>query len=344
MIAPERNERLPVGVCMWGMTYTLGVQGTGTPRRHPAPLGPEAFLDLAASLGLGRAELSAEYVAPDLDAGKLAVFRSRAHDLGLAVTLSGPGLDVEGAPAALRRAFDAAEALGARHIRTTLSKILCGERKLLGGLGGWRAHLRRVADVLREIAPDAERRGLALAIENHQDATSWDLMELCEASGSAAVGVNLDTGNPLAVGEDILSFARRILPRLVNVHLKDYRMFATGSGYRLVRCALGEGLVPFRELFELFRERPAATLSIELAALDNRHIRFLDDDWWEGLGPRDIRDVLPVVRLWRERAETGEYRTPWERGRDAELPGYEMDQMMRSVRYIRELLSPVPVR
>jgi len=328
---------------MWGMTYTLGVQGTGTPRRHPAPLGADAFLDLAASLGLGRVELTAEYVDPALAPARLAAFRARAEAAGVAITLSGPGLDADGSAAALRRAFGAAEALGARHVRTTLSGILCGERRLLGGLGGWRAHLARMAGILREVAPEAERRGLRLAIENHQDATSWDLLELCEAAGSAAVGVNLDTGNPLAVGEDILAFARRILPRLVNVHLKDYRMFATGSGYRLVRCALGEGIVPFKELFGLFRERPEATLSVELAALDNRHIRFLEDDWWEGIGPRDAREVLPVVRLWRERAETGEYRTPWERGRDAELPGYEMDQMIRSVRHVRSLLSPAAV-
>lgn len=327
---------IPVRLCMWGMTHTLGVQGGGTPRANPAPMGPAAFLSLAAGMDLGGVEITPEFVSPKLVPSELQAYRADADGRGLGITVCAPGLDAPRPADGLRLALEAAGHLGARHVRTTLSKILCGERKLVGGLGGWRSLLRDAAKILREVAPEAESRGMRIAVENHQDATSWDLLELAEAAGSPAVGVTLDTGNPLAVGEDIMRFARRVLPRLVNVHLKDYRMFATASGYRLVRCPLGEGIVPFPELLALFSaEAPGATLSLELAALDNRHIRALEDDWWEGIGPRDAREFLPVLKLMRERAETGEYRTPWELGRDAELTGYEMDQVTRSARYLR---------
>ena len=45
---------------------------------------------------------------------------------------------------------------------------------------------------------------------------------MAEAAG-ANVGVVFDTGNPFAVGEDPVAFARRAAHRIRHVHLKDYR-------------------------------------------------------------------------------------------------------------------------
>jgi sugar phosphate isomerase/epimerase len=72
-----------------------------------------------------------------------------------------------------------------------------------------------------------EETGVAIALENHQDLTSDELVALCEDVGSPQSGVNLDVANPLAVGEEPLAFARRGMPYLKNVHLKDYRLYCT---------------------------------------------------------------------------------------------------------------------
>jgi sugar phosphate isomerase/epimerase len=89
-------------------------------------------------------------------------------------------------------------------------------------------------------APKARDRGIQLGIEDHQDFGSEELMSMAEEAG-ANVGIVFDTGNPFAVGEDPVAFARRVLPRLLHVHLKDYQAQFTDDGYRLVRCAIGEG-------------------------------------------------------------------------------------------------------
>ena len=57
-----------------------------------------------------------------------------------------------------------------------------------------------------------------------------------------------DTGNTFPVAEAPLDFVRRVAPHVRHVHLKDYRVQFTDEGYRLVRCAIGDGAVPFREL------------------------------------------------------------------------------------------------
>ena len=80
------------------------------------------------------------------------------------------------------------------------------------------AHAR---ETLNREARKAADAGLQVAIENHQDFGSDELMAFAEEAGPN-VGIALDTGNPFAVAEDPVAFAKRVAPRLTHVHLKDY--------------------------------------------------------------------------------------------------------------------------
>src|SRR5205085_1495227 len=70
---------------------------------------------------------------------------------------------------------------------------------------------------------------------------------------SDAYGVCLDTGNPLSVGQEPVEAARRLGPLIRHVHLKDYTVHFAPEGYRLVRCAAGEGCVDFPAILEIVR-------------------------------------------------------------------------------------------
>lgn len=144
--------------------------------------------------------------------------------------------------------------------------------------------------------------------------TSDDLLMLCEAGGDH-VGITFDVANPLAVGEEPMQFARKIGPWMRYVHLKDYWVYATPSGYRLVRCPLGHGVVPLAELIPFIRSAaPDALHQIELAAVYARHIRLFEDSWWREYPARDVREVLPALRVVASQMRYGEdSKTPWER-------------------------------
>ncbi|HXF60727.1 MAG TPA: sugar phosphate isomerase/epimerase family protein [Caldilineaceae bacterium] len=332
---PPGQERLPIGLCVFGISYSAGFVGRGTPRAHPNPIGPLAFLELAARLRLCSVEMPIGYITADEDERTLAAFRDRADALGLRLVVAGPAIEVE----PFRRCLALAERLGAQTVRCVLSGVLCGDRSPMGGLDGWRRHLAETAEKLRRIAPEAEARGIRIGVENHQDATSEDLVWLCETVGSPAVGVTLDTGNPLAVAEDPVRFAERILPYLVHVHLKDYRMAATPSGYRLFHCPIGAGVGDFPALFRLFATKPGLLAHIEMAALGERHIRILEDDYWAGHSPRPVTELLPVLRLWRTAETEAEWRTPWEMGEDHTLGEWEMARLEESVRLMQGVLG-----
>lgn len=100
-----------------------------------------------------------------------------------------------------------------------------------------------------------------------------------------------------------------------SIVLKDYRAQFTEHGYRLVRCAVGDGCVPFEEIAPALAPHGSSlTASIELGALETRHIRVFDTPWWTGYPPREARELATALgRLQRRRIESGDDpRTPWE--------------------------------
>jgi sugar phosphate isomerase/epimerase len=301
----------------------------------PVPRDWTGLMDLAAACGLSGVECHLPPGAADADLDRL---REAAAERGLYLTLAGGRVTTADGPALLR----AAHRLGAATVRMVLSGVLEGDRGSLGP-GGWHALREASAERLREWRPLAEDLGVNIGIENHQDAGSDDLLWLCERVGGDRIGVTLDTGNPLAVGEDPVRFARRIAPCLKNVHLKDYQICRSASGYRLVRCAVGAGVIDFPALFELFaREAPGATCNLELGATKARHIRLLTPEWWEHFPARDVRDVLSVLQLVARcgRPEEAEWRTPHEQeAPEAERVAYELAQFRESICYLTGLFA-----
>ncbi len=321
------------GLAAYSFPFGCGFARTNDGRSVECALDAFALVDLAAEHGLQGIETPLQRIAPDLEAATLRRFRAALESAGLSLVVDTPVVE----PEALRQALPVAASLGARVVRAMPSNVLEGARA--GYAGGWAKHLDDLKRRIAEVVPLLESLQLVLALENHQDVDSSELVELCEVGGPR-VGVTLDVANPLAVGEDVLEFARRVGPWIRNVHLKDYRIHATASGFRLVRCALGQGVVPFAELLPMLAEvAPDAPLNIELAALYARHIRLLEDEWWEGYPARDARSLVPVLRMLARRAQPADedWRTPLERGDAPEaVVEYERVQLVESVRFLRQ--------
>lgn len=332
------GARLPVGLAAYGLSYLCGFAGAGTPRVCPDPYNAYRLVDLAVSHGLSGVEFPPQWGLPSLDRADLEQARAYADARGLFIVVDGGVVDVD----ELRVLLPAAAALGASTVRVIVSRILCGDRRAVRET--WPAYLAEIADRLRAVRELAEETGVNIALENHQDATSEELTALCTELDSPRIGVTLDAINPLAVVEDPLVFAQRVAPFLKNVHLKDYYIYSTPQGYRLVRSAIGAGVLDVEGLFDLLaREAPAATISIELGALHARHVQFLEDDFWPGYPPRRVEEILPVLRLRERRGRPADedWRTPWEREAPAEeLAAYELGEIEQSVAYLRGMAKP----
>jgi sugar phosphate isomerase/epimerase len=322
---------LAVGLNPYGLTYVLGLQGRGTPRANPKGGGLDGFIAIAEEIGARTLEIYEPWLA-EMDEAALVRLRDRLVALGMTPVVSG-GLMM----GPLDRAIRIAGILGARIIRLGLTTVLCGDRAALGA--EWPALVGQVRQALRAAAPLARDAGLRFGIENHQDFGSAELVAFCEEAGPA-VGITYDTGNSFPVAEAPLDFTRVVAPHVVHVHLKDYRVQFTDEGYRLVRCAIGDGAVPIGPIAAILAEHhPRLTAVLEPGALEARHVRLLTPGWWHGYPPKTAAALAAcLAAARRERlADDADTRTPWERGDDAALPAYEMDMIRKSAASMRAL-------
>lgn len=333
---PMHIGRNPIGLAAYSFPWRCGFAGAGTPRVCPRPYDAHALLELAAYHNLATIEIPLDIIKDRTPAG-LKEFRKRADSLGIRIVLDGAVISHE----MLNELIPAAATLGAPVLRVMLSGMLEGARATFPG--GWEAHLNRQIALLTQMRPLAEAHNVIIAPENHQDLDSQDLIRICDEVGGKHIGVTLDAVNPLAVAEEPIAFAQALGSRIVNVHLKDYFVYLTTEGYRLVRSTLGHGMLDVPALFAVLAEHaPTATCNIELAAINARHIRVLNPAWWQGY-PRSY-GLDTITALWQYLSghvspAADDWRTPWERDEDAiSLGAYEESQFTNSVAYLRSLM------
>ncbi len=322
---------LQVGLNPYGLCCTFGLIGGGTGRAAPEPLGLEEFVGLGERIGAKCLEIDIRLLAK-LDRDGQAALGDRLRGRGTApvVAIGMPGDH-------LADTIGIASAIGASLIRMDLTPVLCGDR---ASTADWSERVRASRESLEKWAPVAADSGIDFAIENHQDLGSEELLEYAAAAGSN-VGICFDTGNSLAVGEDILSFAEKVAPQVRHLHLKDYRAQFTDEGYRLVQCAIGDGCVPLKEIEAILSPyREKLTASLEPGALEARHVRLFTDRWWQGYPPREASELGRALRTARRNRlpDEADWRTPWEmNAAGAQIVEHEMSVFERSVANIRAM-------
>jgi 3-oxoisoapionate decarboxylase len=323
---------LQVGLNPYGLAFTVGLQGLGTPRVNPAPIGLEGFIGIAREINARCIELDWRWLFPMRDE-ELRALADRLSDLPRICSYwlqQEPG-------ETLQQAIRCASGIGAGTLRMHLTPVLEGGRAALGPR--WIEMLAHARAIVCRDAPRAADAGLIVAIENHQDLASDELVALAEDAGDN-VGITLDTGNPFSVGEDPIGFMERAAHRIRHLHLKDYVSQFTPEGYRLIRCATGDGCVPFREIVSHLAADATLTASIEIAALDARHVRVFTPEWWEGYPSRPSSELARALqRLKQARLDdAADYRTPWERGEAPHaIAAYERMQLDKSVANLEAL-------
>jgi sugar phosphate isomerase/epimerase len=321
--------RFRTGLNPYGLTYLLGLQGRGTPRANPDGKGLEGFIGLGQEIGAKVLEIFDPWIAGFTD-DEMKVLKDRLDSLGISIVVSG-GLVTEASDSHFR----SARLLGAETIRFACTNVLCGDR---AARADWPDLRNAVTSSIRALGPRAADAGIMIAIENHQDFTSAELVEFCQMG--AGVGITYDTGNSFPVAEAPLDFTRTVAPYVRHVHLKDYRVQFTPEGYRLIRCAIGDGAVPFPEMFAILGgHHRTMTAVLEPGALEARHVRLFTPGWWQGYAtkPAPALAACLLAAQVRRLPEDADYRSPWERGADGELVDYERSMIFRSAANMKAL-------
>lgn len=298
--------------------------------RESAPMAVEHFLEKAAELGLDGVQLTDARHLDSFEYGYVSELRRKAEGLGLYLELGTSGTN----PDHLQTMVRAAHVLGSKVVRTFVGKPRATS------VEGMRGIISEAARQIGEALPLCERYGVSLAIENHQDLTTSEVLGLMETVDSQWVGVCLDTGNALALLDDPMETARALGPLVKTVHLKDYQVCARPSGFVLVGCALGEGVVDVRGIADLVgTEAPEAPLNIE-AYIGKHPVPALEEGYLRQLPEASAQALGRTLRLVRDRGLAREPVLPTERGApEQELLAAEEDIVLRSARWAGQELG-----
>jgi 3-oxoisoapionate decarboxylase len=323
---------IPMVLTGYGLPHAMGYLKSPTGEQYAHPYSPFQLMDFASELGFEGIEIPTR----NLD---IVALCQASKERKMRVVPDYYGTLTEGDLAEFTQFLDDAVRLESPVVRVTVSRVLCGDRR--GFPGGWSSHWEEVIRRLKIFLPLAVSRGLTVAVENHQDVTSDDLIELYEKTGeSDAYGICLDMGNALAVGEDPLCFAQKLSRWVRHAHCKDYTIHFAPNGYRLVRVAAGEGVVPFPDIIAHLPED--VSLGCEIAAQMTRTIPFLEPTWWQEHAPTQSQ-YLPeaLYTLWKHgRPESEPYGSAWERGEDSNcIFEEEIAVVRRSADYFRGILD-----
>jgi sugar phosphate isomerase/epimerase len=106
--------------------------------------------------------------------------------------------------------------------------------------------IEAVVRMLKESVKIAADQNVVLALENHIDFTSQEILQILECVGSDWLKVNFDTGNTLRMMEDPVAAARRLGPYTVATHTKDVdacRHVRPEEWYFFSSVPVGTGLI-----------------------------------------------------------------------------------------------------
>jgi len=120
-----------------------------------------------------------------------------------------------------------------------------------------------------------------LAIENHQDFHSFELIDICKSISEEYIGLTWDVGNSISVLQSPENFYNTANHAIKNVHLKDYKVYKSDLGISLERCPLGEGYVDYIDVMRKLKNQGINNMSIELGAQSARLCNINKKEYWD---------------------------------------------------------------
>ena len=267
-----------LGIGTYTYTWAIGVPG------HPpaVPLSAGELLDRAVELGVRVVQFADNLPLDRLESDLLESLRTKARTLGIQIEVGTRGIS----HSHLLRYIELAAFFQSPILRVVIDTV------------DHRPEEDEIVDRLRRIVPELERRGLQLAIENHDRFPAAALLRILDRTGSASVGVCLDTVNSLGALEGPELILDVLGPRTINLHVKDF-VIARAShamGFNVEGSPAGDGMLNVPRVLEQltrFQRDPNAILELWTPPGHDLDETISREQAWAEKSIRYLRGLIP---------------------------------------------------
>jgi sugar phosphate isomerase/epimerase len=174
------------------------------------------------------------------------------------------------------------------------------------GLEDFQTFHEQAKHTLALIEPVLRKHQLKLAIENHKDHTTEELVALMKGISSEWIGVLVDTGNNLALLEEPHGVIEALAPFALSVHLKDMALQPSDDGFLLSEVPLGTGFLDLPRMIATLRKaNPTIVFNLEMATRDPLRIPCLTDAFFITLPERKATHLDAAMRRVKENPPKG---------------------------------------
>lgn len=139
-------------------------------------------------------------------------------------------------------------------------------------------HLPQIRDIvklLKEPVKAAENLGIKLAIENHFDFTTEEMLLIVNSINSKCFGITFDSGNCLRNGDEPVQSVKLLGDYIFATHLKDVAPIYGGDPkewYYYACTPIGQGIIDIPSLIKVLDEKNyKGLLAIEIDFLDPKY-------------------------------------------------------------------------
>jgi len=243
-------------------TYSFYLHGIGQAWADfqlpwPRQMSTFELFDEAVAMGLDGLHLD-DGVLETLDASYLGEVRAAAAEHGLyleynfSMDLGGMGIGIQHD---LGEAIATAAALGSDVLKVSMD--LKRPRPLAASRfhPQVKAQMEKFASQLKSAASAAEDAGVRIAVENHCDSFSEEILWLLDLVDRPVVGACIDTVNALMVTEDPMQAIANLAPRAFTNHFRDDRIELQRYGFKLTGAAVGEGDIDMKSAYEIIKTK-----------------------------------------------------------------------------------------
>jgi sugar phosphate isomerase/epimerase len=168
--------------------------------------------------------------------------------------------------------FERARAIGATVMRVVGSSLVFRKEPHEPQIG-------RLTAMFRDAVKTAQDYGIRMAVENHIDFTSDEMVTLLDAVDSPYLGINFDTGNFLRLLDDPVKGMEKLANRVYAAHIKDLKPqkgVAADEWYFFSTTPVGDGLCDNQRLVQMLANAKfSGILAVET---DFLHPDYGDDE------------------------------------------------------------------
>ncbi|MCS6866494.1 MAG: sugar phosphate isomerase/epimerase family protein [Gemmataceae bacterium] len=288
-VAADKWPRVPLGL----LIYSYGIRARAEKDKGLAD--PLRFLHFAHERGANAIQIPLGAQSP----AEARTLRRVAEKADMALEgIVAPPTDDHAALERFTAELATAHNCGATVVRTVL---LAGRRyETFTQASDYTAFVQRAQAMLQRAEPVAKKHKVHLAVENHKDFRTEELLELLKAISSEFVGVCIDTGNNLALLEEAPATIAALAPYGRTVHLKDMAVEEAPDGFRLAEVPLGQGVLDLPALIATIRKaQPKIRFHLEMITRDPLSIPCLTEKYWatlERVSGRALARMLAFVR------------------------------------------------